>query len=355
MPQPTVTDVHVNVPLTNISIAYIQQQDAFQADKIFPMIPVQKMSDKYFYYTKSYWLTNEAKIRADGAESEGTGYGIDSTNSYSCDIYALHHDLGDRVVLNADSPLNMQRDSTIFLTEKLLLAREYKWVSNFFTTGKWNAGALADPAGCTATALTQGYGTPASAICYWDDYTNSTPVQDIRHYKMAMLAQTGFEPNTLVLGPKPFETLCMHPDILERVKYGGTPGSPAVMSEQALAQVLGIDRVVVPKAVMNTGAEGVSAATAESDTNFIYGLDGLLCYSNPSPSLLTPSAGYTFGWTGYLMGGGGYQNAGGAGWFAVRDFRIEWRRALRIEAEMAMDMKLVASDLGIFMQNVTSA
>ena len=250
----------------------------------------------------------------------------------------------------------MQRDSTLFLTQKLLLAREYKWVSNYFTTGLWSqGGALQDPAGCTATALTQGYGTHGSAICYWDDYTNSTPVQDLRHYKMAMASATGFVPNTLVLGPKVFETLCMHPDILERIKYGGTPGSPAVISENALAQVLGIDRVIVPMAVMNTGAEGVSAATAETDTSFMYGLDALLCYSNPSPSLLTPSAGYTFGWTGYLMGGGGYQNAGGAGWFAVRDFRIEWRRALRIEAEMAMDMKLIASDLGIFMQNVTSA
>jgi hypothetical protein len=356
MPQPTVTDVHVNVPLTNISIAYIQQQQAYRAAEIFPMIPVQKMSDKYFYYTKSYWFTNEAKIRADGAESEGTGYGIDSSNSYSCDIYALHHDLGDRVVLNADSPLNMQRDSTLFLTQKLLLAREKKWVDNFFTTGKWGGStALVDPAGCTSAALTANYGTPASAICYWNDYTNSTPIQDIRHYKMAMAAQTGFVPNTLVLGPKVFETLCMHPDVIERIKYGGTPGAPAVMSEQALAQVLGVDRVVVPLAVMNSGAEGIAAATAEADTDFLYGLNALLCYSNPSPSLLTPSAGYTFGWTGYLMGGGGYQNAGGAGWFAVRDFRIEWRRALRIEAEMAMDMKLIAADLGIFMHGVTSA
>lgn len=352
MPQPTATDVHMNVPLTNISIAYIQSQQAYRAAEIFPMIPVQKMSDKYFYYTKSYWFTNEAAIRADGAESDGTGYGIDSTNSYSCDIYALHHDLGDRVVLNADSPLNMQRDSTIFLTQKLLLAREKKWVDHFFTTGKWGGSdALVDPAGCTAANLTAGYGTPASAVTYWNDYTNSTPVADIRHYKIAMAASTGFVPNTLVLGPKPFETLCQHPDILDRVKYGGTPGSPAIVSEQALAQVLGIDRVVVPMAVMNSAAEGV----ATESTDFLYGLDALLCYSNPSPSLLTPSAGYTFGWTGYLMGGGGYQGAGGSGWFAVRDFRIEPRRALRIEAEMAMDMKLVAKDLGIFMQNVTSA
>lgn len=345
MPQPTVTDVHVNVPLTNISIAYIQQQQAFRAAEIFPLIPVQKMSDKYFYYTKDYWFTNEAKVRADGAESEGTGYGVDSSNSYSCDIYALHHDLGDRVVLNADSPLNMQRDSTLFLTQKLLLAREKKFVDNFFVDTAWTT----EVDGCTAATLTAGYGTPETAIAYWNDYTNSTPVLDIRHYKMAMASATGFVPNTLVLGPHVFEALCMHPDILERVKYGGTPGSPAVVSEQALAQVLGIDRVVVPMAVLNSAGEGKTASY-----DFLYGKHALLCYSNPTPSLLTPSAGYTFGWTGYLMGGGGYQNAGSGGWFAVRDFRIEWRRALRIEAEMAMDMKLVAQDLGIFMDGVIS-
>lgn len=345
MPQPTVSDVHVNVPLTNMSIAYIQSQNAFRAAEIFPMIPVQKISDKYFYYTKDYFFTNEAKIRVDGTESEGTGYGIDSSNSYSCDVYSLHKDLGDMVMQNADSPLNMQRDATLFLTQKLLLAREKEFVDTFFNETVWGSSTAATPNAVAHASLTAGYGTPASALCYWDDYTYSTPIKDVRHYKVAMAQSTGFTPNTLVMGPLVFETLAQHPDVLERVKYGGAPGSPAVVTEQALAQVLGIDRVVVPMAVLNSSLEG----TATASYDFMYGKHALLCYSNPSPSLLTPSAGYTFGWQGYLQGSG---MGGAGGWFAVRDFRIEPRRAMRVEAEMAMDMKLVCSDLGIFMTSV---
>jgi len=347
MPQPTVTDVHVNVPLTNISIAYIQSQNAFRAAEIFPLIPVQKMSDKYFSYTKDYWFTNEAAIRADGTESTGTGYGIDSSNSYNCDVWALHKDLGDMVIQNADSPLNMQRDATLFLTQKLLLAREKAFVDTFFNAAAWTGAGLSngEADGCAHSALTAGYGTPETAICYWDDYTYSTPIKDMRHYKIAMAQSTGIVPNTLVLGPLVFETLCQHPDVLERVKYGGTPGSPAVVSENALAQVLGIDRVVVPMAVLNSSLEG----TATASYDFMYGKHALLCYSNPSPSLLTPSAGYTFGWQGYLQGSG---MGGAGGWFAVRDFRIEPRRAMRVEAEMAMDMKLIAQDMGLFMDGV---
>jgi hypothetical protein len=47
MPNPTQADLHVNVPLTNVSIAYIQKADAFIATKVFPKVPVSKQSDLY--------------------------------------------------------------------------------------------------------------------------------------------------------------------------------------------------------------------------------------------------------------------------------------------------------------------
>ena len=42
---PSRGDVHVNRPLTNISIAFLQTQEAFVADRVFPNIPVTKQSD----------------------------------------------------------------------------------------------------------------------------------------------------------------------------------------------------------------------------------------------------------------------------------------------------------------------
>ena len=44
MPNPTQSDLHVNVPLTNVSVAYMQDKATFIADKVFPRVPVQKQS-----------------------------------------------------------------------------------------------------------------------------------------------------------------------------------------------------------------------------------------------------------------------------------------------------------------------
>ncbi len=52
MPQPSVQDVHVATSLTNIAVAYFQGQDAYVADKVFPIVPVQHQTDVYFVWSK---------------------------------------------------------------------------------------------------------------------------------------------------------------------------------------------------------------------------------------------------------------------------------------------------------------
>jgi hypothetical protein len=46
MANPTVNDVHIDGPLANISIAY--KNAGYIADQVFPIVTVQKKSDKYF-------------------------------------------------------------------------------------------------------------------------------------------------------------------------------------------------------------------------------------------------------------------------------------------------------------------
>ena len=50
MPNPTRSDVHVNAPLTNVSIAYVQDNNKFISSKVFPLVNVPKQSDLYFTY-----------------------------------------------------------------------------------------------------------------------------------------------------------------------------------------------------------------------------------------------------------------------------------------------------------------
>ncbi|NLI59426.1 MAG: hypothetical protein GX387_13140 [Clostridium sp.] len=49
---PKMQDAHIDRALTNISVAYMQDEKSFIADKVFPRIPVKKQSDVYFIYNK---------------------------------------------------------------------------------------------------------------------------------------------------------------------------------------------------------------------------------------------------------------------------------------------------------------
>jgi hypothetical protein len=325
MPQPNVNSVHVDAILTNISVAYLQKQDNFIADKVFPIVPVDKKSDKYFVYTKNDWFRDEAQRRADATESAGSGYNLE-TGTYSADVFAFHKDVGDQTLANADAPLNPLREATEFVTHRLLLRRELQFVSDFFTTGVWGT----DIAGVSGSPT-------AGQTKQWSDYTASDPIDDIEAAKSQILSNTGMEANTLVLGYDVFRALKNHPDLVDRIKYT----SSQTITEDMLARMFDLDRVLVAKAVKATNAEGATGAYG-----FAYGKAAALYHVAPNPGLLTPSAGYHFSWTG-VSGGIGST-------IGVSSFRMESLKAERVEAEMAFDNKVIGSDLGLFWNTIVA-
>jgi hypothetical protein len=143
----------------------------------------------------------------------------------------------------------------------------------------------------------------------------------------------------LVLGKAVYDILIDHPDIIDRVKYGQTNGGPAVAGIESLMRLLELERIFVMKAIENTAAEGQTASH-----DFIGGKAALLCYAAPSPGIMTPTAGYTFSWNGYL-GAGAEGNR-------IKRFRIERLESDRVEIQMAFDLKLVAADLGYFFTSI---
>ena len=269
MPQPTMSDVHVDRALTDLSVRFTQSMDRFVADRVFPRVPVQHRSDKYYVYDRSYWYKTDAQLRAPATESAGSGFEF-TTDSYLTAEYAIHKDIDDMTLANADSPLTLDRDATEFVTTHIMQKKEEDWVSTFFTTGVWNTDS-----------------TPSNT---WDDYVSGDPIGDLRAGVIAMEELTAYTPNTLVMGPEVWDKLQDHPDFLDRIKYTQT----GIMGPQLLATMLGLDRVLVPRAVRNTSAEGETAAY-----DFHFGKNALLCYVPSSAGLNTPAAGYTFTWTGY--------------------------------------------------------
>lgn len=316
--QPTVGEMHTNVPLTNISSAYIQNQAVFNASRIFPVVPVSERSNIYYVYNKEDFLRDEAKPRAPGSESAGGGFSVTTAN-YSTLVEAYHKDIDDQLRANADSVLQLDRAATEFVTQKLLMRRERRWLSTFFTTGVWGndiaAGGLAA-------------GT-------WDIST-SKPLVDVENGKMLIAANTGFMPNTLLIGARVLSKLRDHPAIRDQFKYTSAESIDTAM----LARYFGIDRLVVSNAVFSSNPEGV--APTSTSTDFMAGKHALLCYSAPSPALMQPTAGYTFAWTGYL----------GTEGIRIRRFRMEEIESDRIEGSIAYDFRKVAAEMGVFYNGV---
>lgn len=319
MPQPTRSDVHVNAPLTQISIAFLQDLSGFVARKAFPSLPVKKQSDRYYQYDKKQWFRSDAKIRAPGTESAGSGFTVDNTPSYYCDVRAVHKDVDDQIRDNADAVIDPDRDATEFVTRDLALEAELDWAATYFTTGIWTGSTT----GADVTPGTK-----------WDA-ASSTPIEDMRAQIRSVQAKTGFKANKAVIAPNVWDVLQDHPDFLDRIKYT----QKGIVTTDLLANVLGLKEVLVAEAIADAADEGVT-----DNLGFIFSNSVLLVYAAPRPSLLHPSAGYTFAWTGRF-------GANAAG-MRIKRFRMEKLEADRVEGQSAYDHKLIAPECGAFLLNV---
>lgn len=335
--QPSRSDVHVNRPLTNISIAFIQSDESFVAGRVFPTIPVTKQSDSYFTYDRGEFNRDEMEERTPGTESAGTNYQI-STDTYFAKTRALHVNIADQVRANADSPIQLDREATLLITGKALINREKNWVSAFFTSGNPGDTWTFDVDGAaTRSASFDPLNSSNNNVVFWDD-ASSTPIEDVRLLKRFVLERTGFMPNTLTLGRAVFDALVDHPDIVGRLDRGQTSGT-AMVNKDSLAALFELQQILVMDAVENTGVEGQTSVHA-----FIGGKHALLSYRPVVPGLMTPSAGYTFSWTGLI--------GSGVDGMRIKRFRMDHLESDRVEIDNSYDQKLTSADLGAFFGDI---
>lgn len=320
---PTPSDVHVNQPLTNISVAYMQNTKEFIATQVFPNVPVAKNSDVFFVFPKGQWFRTEARERPLGSESAGTRFDVEKAPAYNATVKALHVDIDDQLRANQDAPLDLDMASSELVTRGLLLRREKDFADKFYTTGVWTGST-------TGTDITPGTKWNASG---------STPIKDIRAQMRSLKTKSGFRPNKLILGEDVWDALQDSPDFLARISIT----RDQIVTLDLLATVLGLPPggVLLAGAIQNVAIEG---APSGEDLRLLFQDAALLCYAADRPSLMMPSAGYTFSWTGYL-------GASADGLRMLR-FRMQHLRSDRIEGEMAYDLNVIASDLGVFFNDV---
>ena len=342
---PGLGEVHVNRPLTNIAINFLQGAEAFVAMSAFPMVPVAQASNQYYVFDKDDTFRDDMEPRAAGTETAGGTYTL-SHEAYNAVVYGIHKDVPDQVRANADTPLAPDRDATNWCTQKALIRQERIWAAGHFSSGDPGAGGHwnlstdgVGGVGATRSAAFDPNSAANNDLLQWDD-AGSTPIEDIREGRRHVLENSGYMPNVLILSRPVYDILVDHGDIVGRLDRGQTTG-PALVNRDSLAALFEVDQVLVMDGVYNTAGDGVSGSY-----DFIGGKHALLLYRTSAPSITEPSAGYTFVWTGLL----GSQSNG----IRVKRFRMEPLSSDRIEAEIAVDIKRTSSDLGYFFDGIVS-
>jgi hypothetical protein len=318
MPQPTLSDVHVDTALTDFSVAYFQDQSRFAAaQNIFPTVNVPQRSGKYYVYDKAELNRSDTEKRAPNTEAAVRTYKL-SNDSYHCEVYSVAVDVSEQIRANADPALDPEEDAARVAIQDMRIAMDRKWTQEFFSTGIWATES-------TAT---------------WSSSTGArSSVEDLVFGVKTVLTAYGKRPNTLVLGADSwYSGLWTSTDLIDRLP----DNAPRIVTPEFVAGLFGFERVFVLDSVQSTGMEGSSGLAP----TFIHEDHALLAYVDPAAGLREATAGKTFMWSGLVGGTEG-----------IRTKRLEmpWKDAMpRVEVDSAFDYKVVASDLGILFKNTVS-
>lgn len=320
MAQLTPGDVYVDALLTNISIAQFNDPAGYIARQIAPVVPVQQQAGLYASYDQSPWFRNDAKVRAPGTRSEGGGWSVNNTNTYYCGRISRRVEIDDDTRGNAGAPFMLDQEATSLVTDKVNLYHEIAWASTNFTTSVWG-----------------GDQTGGSNFTQWSDYANSAPLTDIDTYADNIDARVAREPNTLAMGKQVWMKLKRHPDIIDLIKYT----QRGQVTIDLFAALVEIPRVLVGKAIYTASPEG----TAEASVTYsrIWGKNVLLAYVAERPSLMAPSASYTFTWSRVPNSV-----------IYIKRMRDEEREVDIIESNSYFDFKVTSSRAGEFLSGAVA-
>ena len=325
MPMLTPSQVHIDVPLTNLTIAYAQETAGFVADKVFGTVSVPKQSDKYYKYDREGLRHGDVKVLAPRTEVNRVGMAL-STDNYFADVRGLGMDFDEQMLANEDTMLEVRSQGANVLLEKIMIDREVRWADTFFKAGVW--------------------GTETTPANLWSDYTLSTPIVDVTNARREMqLKSGGYKPNCMVVGKEVRDILVNHPDILARLNGGATVANTALITDAKLAEIFEVEAFYVMEAVYNDAAEGLA-----DNIGFIGGKHAMLAYKPSSMGLRTPASGAIFTWDSI-------PGVSGLG-ITVESFSDDALKrqqiAEMIQVKVSDDMKVIGPDLGYFFADVVA-
>lgn len=319
--------------LSNLAMAYYQNEANYFAKAIFPICHVSQSSDNYYIFDKEDLLRDGWQKKP----AYGTVMPVavsEHTDTYAVDVFQMvmgideirETDLKRRQGPTLARDPRAQRTKTI--AHQANIHQDKAFANAFFKSGVWGT----EFSGVDGT-------TPGSNEFIKFSSDNSDPIKIIADQKHAMHEQTGRTPNKLAIGANVFNALRFHSGILERIKFGGSTANPANVTRNVLAQLFEVEDLVVLMSIHNKAKQG-----AEAEMSFIGDPNAmLLAYATDTPSIEEPSAGYIFTWD--MLGDGQI--------LPIRNYPgAPGTDSEYVDGLMAYQMKKTADDLAVFFKDV---
>jgi hypothetical protein len=310
-------DLHVDVPLSNVVVG--RRPAGFIADQLLPITPVSKQSDMYYKFNHGEGRRYEADLtaRAPGTEAKKVHMTV-SSDTYFAKNYALATDWPVEDAVNADEVLAWAESNAMMLTDRLMMDYERR---------------VAD----TAVDTTAVYSVTTINTA-WSNTTGSRPLDDMLNLKESYRQWSGEQPNLAVI-PEQVMTYLRRNDQLRDILYGDGGG---MVSEQQMANLLGVQRVLVPVSQINTfgETETINGSWSLAD---VWGNHFWFAKVNLLSGRYTDTWINAFRWTSPMLGVP----------FAVQRHPYDTRRkAFDIEVGYYQSEKIISSDLAVRVASV---
>ncbi|MHA1170139.1 MAG: hypothetical protein ACTSRU_20110 [Candidatus Hodarchaeales archaeon] len=298
----------VDAALSNIAVDYYNNLMTLAKGMALPYLMVNKDSGKYYKFNKDSFRLAQSNWRPGTTANEIVPY-VASTSTYTCNKKKLKALVTDDEIKQADKPIQPMARTTKKIKDNIDTELEYLL-----------AAALQD----TSSNFSNANGTVSYA---WSSDT-ATIFTDVKDAKSSIRKNAMVEANFMVINPDDFDNVIDNADIKDRVKF--TDGNP--ITEQRLASLFGLQKVIVPKAVYNTTDRGQT-----DSMSYCFGSGKVFIgYAPSSTSLWEPSVGYII--AEKLYGGKNVR---------VRKYRPEEdREATYVEVSRSYDIVITAEYAG---------
>src|SRR5580700_177884 len=248
---------YLDQPLNNVSVGY--QNDDYFGERLFPVTPVKKQSERYWVYGKEKFRQYET-IRHARAEAREIAPWSLSNSPYFCDDHSLKDAISDEELANSDGS-DLEVHTVENLTDAILLDFEIRVM-----------GLVQGPGSAVPN-------TTLSGTSQWSDYVNSDPIAAVEVQKTVIKQAVAATPNTLAVSYPVYSILRQHPRIIDRFKYAQV----GILQADHLKSAFDVDNFWVLGAEYDTATEGQTPLLS-----FVWGNNAILGYVPPEPRLREP-------------------------------------------------------------------